>query len=567
MIRIATIEQIRAIEEAADASSYTYAEMMDNAGRAVADRAGIILNDIEKPRVLVLVGSGNNGGDGLVAGLYIAQDNADAEVLFYLLSEREDEYIETAREAELFIAVAEDDKDKRVLRNMVASADLVIDALYGIGVHLPIQAEAQKTLRNVNQGVNARHKAKPDKLIISPNETRQVTHALPIYVLAVDCPSGMNCDSGEIDSNIIPADETISFIAVKPGQLQYPGANIIGKLTIADIGISEKLDPVTTITDILVDSETVREKLPERGSNGHKGTYGRALIIAGSINYIGAPALAAEAAYRSGAGLVTVASPGNVIMALSGSLREVTWMMLAHDMGVVSENATSTVFKDIDKMKSLLIGPGLGTEKTTRNFLEQFLKSSSDSVKKPAKRKLGFGISSDNNTREEENNIALPPLVIDADGLNLLVEIDEWWTLLPNNTIITPHPGEMARLCNIETAEVQANRWQLAGEKAKEWGVVLVLKGAYTVIASPDGDFAVLPFAVDALATAGTGDILAGLIVGLLAQGISAIDSAIVGGYVHGLAGQILAQESNSRSVIAGDVLTKIGEAYQRIEA
>ena len=360
MIRIATIEQIRAIEVAADASGYSYADMMDNAGRATANRAAIILNGIEQARVTILVGAGNNGGDGLVAGLYIAQDNADVEVRFYLLSERDDDYVKTAEEAGLFIAKAEDDKDKRLLRNMVASADLVIDALFGIGVRLPIKGESQKILRNVNQAINTRRNVQAEHSIINPAATGQIPSAPPVYVLAVDCPSGMDCDTGEIDSNIIPADETITFIAAKPGQFQYPAASVTGKLTIADIGISEKLDPVKEISDFVVDSTMVKKKLPGRGSNGHKGTYGRALVIAGSINYIGAPALAAEAAYRSGAGLVTVAAPGNVIMALSGRLREVTWMMLAHDMGVVSENAASTVFKDLSKMKSLLIGPRSG---------------------------------------------------------------------------------------------------------------------------------------------------------------------------------------------------------------
>jgi len=150
--------------------------------------------------------------------------------------------------------------------------------------------------------------------------------------------------------------------------------------------------------------------------------------------------------------------------------------------------------------------------------------------------------------------------------LNLLAEMDEWWTLLPTGTIITPHPGEMARLCDIETADVQANRWELAREKAKEWDVIVVLKGAYTVIASPN-DLVVLPFAVDALATAGTGDVLAGLIVGLLAQGIQPLDAAIIAAYVHGLAGTVLAHKTSSRSVTAGDVIASIGEAFKQIES
>ncbi|MEO1288656.1 MAG: NAD(P)H-hydrate dehydratase [Chloroflexota bacterium] len=567
MIRIANIEQVRAIEAEADAKGYSYADMMDNAGRAVANRANIHLDGIESPRVTVLVGSGNNGGDGLVAGLYIAQDNAEADVRFYLLSERDDEFTQTAEAAGLFIAKAEDDGDKRVLRNMIASSDLVIDALFGIGARLPIQGEAQKILRNVNREVNARRNARPEQLSINPAKANQIPSASPIVVLAVDCPSGVNCNTGDVDSNVIPVDETITFIAVKRGLLESSASDVVGELVVADIGISQTLDAVKAVTDTLVDADTVKQKLGERQNDGHKGTFGRALVVAGSVNYIGAPALSAEAAYRSGAGLVTVAAPSPVIMALAGHLREVTWMMLAHDMGVIAESATDTIFKELDKIKSLLIGPGLGTEKTTREFLEKLLTSSGENTKKPAKRSLGFGMPvADTSTDNNDKAIELPPLVIDADGLNLLTEIEEWWTLLPENTIITPHPGEMARLCDIETSEVQANRWQLAREKASEWDVILVLKGAHTVIASKD-DFAVLPFATDALATAGTGDVLAGLITGFLAQGLSAWDASIVGGYIHGFAGKYLEQQINSRSVIASDVLNVIGDVLSAIEA
>lgn len=568
MIGIATIEQIRAIEVAADTSGYSYDDMMDSAGRAIANRAHVILQDIPEPRITILVGAGNNGGDGLIAGLYIAQDNPDAQVSFYLLSDRDDSYIETAQAAELFIAKAADDSDKRVLRNMVASTDLAIDALFGIGVRLPIQGEAQKILRNVNRAINERRNARPEKVIINPAQPKQIPDLSPVYVLAVDCPSGLNCDTGEADHNIIPADETITFVAAKKGLLSGNSSNTVGQLTMADIGIPKKLDAVKAVTDILLDSEWVKERLPTRSGNSHKGTYGRALILAGSVNYIGAPALAAEAAYRSGAGLVTVGAPHSVILALSGQHREVTWMLLPHDMGVIAEGATTVVYKELTKMKALLVGPGLGTEKTTGEFLQNLLKPSDKTSKNSSKRRLGFGIDADGNNTKVDSSIAtLPPLVIDADGLNLLAEIDEWWTLLPENTILTPHPGEMARLCDIETSEVQANRWELAREKAKDWNVVLVLKGAHTIIASANGEFAVLPFVTDALATAGTGDILAGLIVGLIAQGTEAFEAAGIAGYIHGLAGQIAGEKTSSRSVIAGDVLDYIGKAFYQIEA
>jgi ADP-dependent NAD(P)H-hydrate dehydratase / NAD(P)H-hydrate epimerase len=390
VLRIATVEQIRAIEKEADASGYAYADMMDSAGRAAADRARAILKGVYAPRICILVGAGNNGGDGLVAGLYIAQDNPDALVNFYLLQKREDTHIQTAIEAGIPISHAEDDKDRRVLKHLIASADLLIDAMFGIGIRLPIKDESQKILRYTKTSIEERRNDRPAKLIINPAKSRQIPRSAPLYVLAIDCPSGMDCDTGAVDSQTIPADETISFIAAKKGQFIYPAADYLGTLTIADIGISPKLKSLKAINDSVLDAETVRQRLPKRGSDSHKGTYGRALIVAGSVNYVGAPALSAEAAYRAGAGLVTVAAPNPVILALSGSLREVTWQLLPHDMGVIAEGATTMLYKELGKMKSLLIGPGLGTEKTTREFLLNVLQPKAEKNKVQNKRSLGF---------------------------------------------------------------------------------------------------------------------------------------------------------------------------------
>ncbi|MCI0351115.1 MAG: NAD(P)H-hydrate dehydratase, partial [Acidobacteriales bacterium] len=214
----------------------------------------------------------------------------------------------------------------------------------------------------------------------------------------------------------------------------------------------------------------------------------------------------------------------------------------------------------------MLVGPGLGTEKATREFLGSMLKHAQEPAAVKGKRRIGFQTGPDEQPNDAAAAVALPPLVIDADGLNLLAETESWWTLLPENTILTPHPGEMARLAKLETADVQKNRWQLARDKAQEWRVVLVLKGAHTLVAAPDGQFAVLPFKTDALATAGTGDILAGLIVGLLAQGMKPYDAAIAGAYVHGQAGKITASRSSSRSIIAGDIMLALGDAFAEID-
>ncbi|MEL6306875.1 MAG: NAD(P)H-hydrate dehydratase [Chloroflexota bacterium] len=566
MLKVVSIEQVRAIEADADANGYSYADMMDTAGRAVADRALALVSHLEEPKVTIIVGNGNNGGDGLVAGLYLAQDNPAADVRFYLLADRDDEFTQTARQAGLFVALSEDDVDKRVLRNMVASADLLMDALFGIGVRIPIRDEAQKILRNANREINARRARETPSSVDLTNPVSKLSGA-PIRVLAIDCPSGLDCDTGEVDKNAIPSDETITFIGVKQGQLTVSGGTVCGTLRVADIGISQKLEAMTTISNHVADGDWVKEELPSRKVDGHKGTYGRVLVVAGSVNYIGAPALSAEVAYRSGAGLVTVATPNTVILPLAGSLREVTWMMLAHDMGVIAEKAASTVYEDIGKMNALLVGPGLGTEATTGDFLKALLMPTQDATRKPKKRSLGFGMVDEaDDSVEDDEKASLPPLVIDADGLNLLAKMDKWWSLLPEDTILTPHPGEMSRLCDIETSEVQSNRWALAQEKAETWGAIVVLKGAYTVVASPDGRSAVIPFAVDALATAGTGDILAGMITSLRAQGMNAYEAAVAGAYVHGLAGKLAGDGTSSRNVIAGDVLAKLGEAWQMLE-
>lgn len=566
MLNVVNVEQVRAIEAEADAGGYSYADMMDTAGRAAADRALALVAHLDEPRVTILVGSGNNGGDGLVAGLYLAQDNPAADVRFYLLADRDDTFTQTARQAGLFVALSEDDGDKRVLRNMVASADLVIDALFGIGVRIPIRDEAQKILRNANREINARRADESPSSVDLTNPSSKPAGA-PVRVLAIDCPSGLDCDTGEVDKNAIMADETITFIAVKQGQLTPHGGEVCGNLRVADIGISSKLEAMQTINQQMVDGNWVQAQLPQRKVDGHKGTYGRVLVVAGSVNYVGAPALSAEAAYRSGAGLVTVAAPSTVILPLAGSLREVTWMMLAHDMGVITEKAASTVYEDISKMDALLVGPGLGTEETTGDFMKALLMPTQNTTRKPKKRSLGFGMSAETEDSDDDGEKAtLPPLVIDADGLNLLAKVDTWWSLLPEDTILTPHPGEMSRLCDIETHEVQANRWALAQEKAQSWGAVVVLKGAYTVVASPDGRSAVIPFAVDALATAGTGDILAGMITSLRAQGMDAYEAAVAGAYAHGLAGSLAGAGTSSRAVIAGDVLAKLGEAWRVLE-
>ncbi len=235
-------------------------------------------------------------------------------------------------------------------------------------------------------------------------------------------------------------------------------------------------------------------------------------------------------------------------------------------MGVLTEKAAEIVRGEINGYSALLMGPGWGREETTREFLIAMLNPVGQEEKR---HRIGFAPTSSDQKQgnESAHDAALPPLVIDADGLNLLSEVDEWWKIVPPNTVLTPHPGEMARLTGLTRDEVNAQRIPLTQRKAAEWQCVVVLKGAFTVIAAPDGRTVILPFAVPALATAGTGDILAGAIVGLLAQNLEPFHAAVAAGYLHGLAGRMIAEEmGTARSVVAHDVLNTLAEAMSIVE-
>lgn len=569
MLRVVTVNAMREIEAAANEHVLSYDEMMERAGEAAAQQARAMLAGLDAPRITCLIGKGNNGGDGLVAAAYLA-DADDIEVRLYLLARRNDDSLmQRVQDRGLFIAYAEDDRDGRVLRHMCASADLVVDALFGIGVRLPLRDDAAKVLRGARAGIHERRASIPETRIIDPVAPRSVTgRGLP-HVLAIDCPSGLDCDTGELDPHSLHADVTITFIAAKHGQLTFPSAAAVGRLLVARIGIPDDLPALQAESVTLGDADVVRSLLPERPADSNKGTFGKAMIAAGSVNYSGAPALAAEAAYRAGAGLVTVAAPAAVVAATAAKLTEPTYVLLPHNLGVIAEAAADVLTRELDGYRALLVGPGMGQDDTTAAFFNTLLNRPQQTGNAALRRQIGFNAShpAESPSPQEEQDKTLPPLVLDADALNLLTKREAWWEHLPPETILTPHPGEMGRLASMETADVQANRIALAREKAAAWQVVLVLKGAHTLIAAPDGRMTVMPFKSDALATAGTGDVLAGVITGLRAQGINAYAAAVAGAYIHGLAGELAAQHvESSRSVTAGDVIAALGGAFKHVE-
>jgi NAD(P)H-hydrate epimerase len=570
-IKVLTVEQMRATEAAADSAGLSYAELMNRAGRAIAERVKALAT-ADGTRVAVLVGKGNNGGDGLIAGRLLAEET-NALVSFFLLETPDETHPQIAalRERGLLIADAPTDgiAGFRVLRTMVGNADIVIDALLGIGARLPLDHDLEKIMRNIRTGLRQRREDRaPIRLVYPAAPNANVTPEQP-YILSVDVPTGLDADTGALDHNALQADETITFHAVKPGLITFPGANATGKLTVAPLGIPEKTQPSADSKHIFLTAGVVKALLPERPLDGHKGTFGKALIVAGSIQYTGAPSLSANAAYRGGAGLVTVAAPQPIIGMINAHSPESTWLILPHDLGVISEGAARVIREAVPNYHALLIGPGVGQEAPTATFLDTLFSSATS---KARSRGIGFAPTSAAE-KDAPKEITLPPMVIDADALNLLAKIDGWHARLPARSILTPHPGEMARLCGFTdgdlsaTEQVQRDRLGLVSRKAAEWNQIVVLKGAYTLIASPDGRVAVAPFATSALSKAGTGDVLAGVIVALLAQGLDPFDAAAAGVYLHGLAGVFASYHAgHAASVTARDVAEQLGAAIRGVE-
>jgi NAD(P)H-hydrate epimerase len=539
-MKLVTVSQMQAIEKEADAGGLTYEMMMENAGQGLADVILERFRDEPEPAVIGLVGPGNNGGDTLVALAALAQAGWKARA--YLVKRKKDALVKRFLEAGGEVIAGENAFEK--LSEAIELADVLLDGVLGTGIKLPLKAEVADLLSEVNDLLDSLEEHAP-------------------FVVAVDCPSGVDCDSGDVAEATIPADLTVTMAAVKQGLLKLPAFEYVGQLEVVDIGLPADLPAFQSVTTEVAEADSVAALLPERPLEAHKGTFGTALIAAGSINYTGAALLAGEAAYRVGAGLVTLAVPAPLHGVLAGQFPEATWVLLPHEGGRISESATDVLAKNFPRASALLIGPGLGTETTTKVFLEDLL--AGKSAQKKAAARIGF-IQQEPGLRSEPE-AELPPMVVDADGLKLLAQIKDWASKLPANTILTPHPGEMAVLTGLSKEEIQEERQAVALKYAREWGHVVVLKGAFTVIATPQGRLTVIPVASPALARAGSGDVLAGLIVGLRAQGLDAYAAAVAGAWIHAQAGLYAADDlGTTASVLAGDVLNSVSDVLSDLE-
>lgn len=541
-MKYVSVDEMVRIEQESDANGHTYADMMEHAGRNLAQ---VIHQQyakvVGKKRVVGLVGSGNNGGDTLVAFSYLQEWGW--ETVAYLVKPRpkNDPLIKRLLDAGGKLLKAEEDKGNKYIQKLLDQVELLVDGVLGTGIRLPLRGDVGKVLGVVKE------------IVLHKKDM--------LHVIAVDCPSGVDCDTGEVADETIPADVTVTMAAVKQGLLKFPAYGLIGELRVVDIGLPDGLDAYDAIRREVVDEAMVIAHLPARPLDAHKGTFGTALVVAGSVNYTGAVLLAAEAAYRSGVGLVRVGLPSVIHPIAAGVIPEATWLLLPHELGVISAEAERVLRDNLERVTAMLIGPGFGLEDATQEFLERLI------LPEDKKKDAGWGfVHPEQYPEKKRHSQPLPPLVIDADGLKLLARIENWYKYLPARSILTPHPGEMSVLTGLSTGEIQTDRVNIAEKYAKKWGHVVVLKGAHTVVASPDGDTAIIPVATPALARAGTGDVLAGLIAGLIAQGVDAFTAAYCGAWIHAHAGLLAAEQLGSTtSVLASDVLGAIVDIFARL--
>lgn len=480
--------------------------LMESAGRAVTEA---VLEQLPPGgRVVVVCGTGNNGGDGLVAARHLAVLGVPVQAVFPKQPDRlhgdPAENLERARKAGVEIQVG-------LTPERLAACDVAVDAIFGTGLTRDVEGEPAKAIRLLSE--------RPDR----------------VAVVAVDLPSGLHADTGQPLGEAVRADVTVTIGLPKLGLALSPGREIAGAVRVARIGIADEA-PGVELRESLWTRAAAGERLPERPASAHKGRFGHVLLVAASEGKTGAAALAAQGALRAGAGLVTVACPSGLNDVLEVKCTEAMTAPLPETPErCLSEAAEKPVLELAEARSAVGLGPGLTTHPQTVSLV----------------RKLCEALDR--------------PLVIDADGLNALAGATEVLRRRRAPTVLTPHPGEAARLTSGSPGELNRDRVGAARRLAQETGAVVVLKGAATVAADPDGRVIVNPTGGPGLASGGTGDVLTGAVTAMLAQGLPALEAAALAAFLHGYAADRLSEIEGPSGLIAGDVADAMPESAQML--
>lgn len=504
-----------------------YAEEMRAVDRAASEKGnipGIILmenaaiacvNELKKDpclvnkRVAVFCGKGNNGGDGLAIARHLF--NAGVNVCIYLVSgrgfggdARTNYDIVSNMDIPIELIV-----DTESLEYKIRSYDIIIDAILGTGIKGTVRGMAYDVIKLINE--NAR------------------------YVLSVDVPSGIDSDSGEICGVCISADKTVTFAGYKVGMLMYPAADCTGEIVPDMISVPDHIIDGQGLKINVTDDGFVRSLIGRRDANTQKGDFGKLLIIAGSMGMSGAAYMAAQAALKSGTGLITLACPDCINTALESKTTEVMTLPLESEEGHFSETALAEIINRIDSVNAVLIGPGLGRSDAVTELVRTVLRTSR------------------------------VPVIVDADAINAVSRDMDMLSECDCELVFTPHAMEMKRLTGLEIPYIEANRLEVSREFAEEYGAVLLLKGPHTVVTAPSLVQYINNTGNAGLASGGSGDVLAGIIAALAARGIECASAAAAAAHIHGKAGDIAAARFGMESMSAVNVLDCLPEAISHI--
>ena len=517
MIPFCSVSQTLALEQAAMQAGLSQATLMHNAGAALCRELLDFADQTGRSRgpVLILVGPGNNGGDGLVCAAELWAQGWTVRIYAWNAPHRADVSWLRDCHGQVEYGAAREDPAFHQLRQWMAESVWIVDCLLGTGSNRPISGSLAALMTAVREELA---------------ETQ--------FVVAADCPSGVNCDTGAVDPYSVPADLTVMFGSAKRGLYQDPAREFAGRTVVADIGFPPM--PPDQVMGWGLEAADLPPLLPYRSDQSHKGTFGKALCIVGSRRYPGAAHLSTWAAAKSGVGIACAAVPASVQQGLVSGMADITFLPYRDAVGTASPQALWEVEREAIQYSAILLGCGLSRTPHTTAFVREFLAGRRCSTASPI------------------------PLVLDADALNCLATLAQWPSLLPPDSILTPHLAEMGRLCNLKTSDVWVQAPELARAMAQRWNCTLLLKGPQTWIGTPRGELFAILNSNSALATAGTGDVLAGLTVGLLAQGQNPVQAAKGAALIHSLAGQACVREIGPAGTTASDVLARIPVVLQQ---
>lgn len=487
-------------------------ELMEAAGTRTVETIDQHIGKLSGKTVTIVCGKGNNGGDGFVVARLLRERGAG--IVLYLIGKREavrgDALANLERAAKAGLVINEIVSAEQF--TISDDCELIVDAIFGTGFSGPVNAPYDGIIDQIN------------------------SYGAP--VVAVDCPSGLDGATGQVADPTVLADITVTFGLPKYGQMVYPGKEHCGFLVVADIGFPEKAIAAEDIRLNTLLGDEASALLPYRAPDSNKGDFGKLFVLAGSEGYTGAAAMAADSGIRSGTGLVILGCPSGLNDIFENKLTEVITRPLpeVRKRRCFALRGLGEVREMVKWADALAVGPGIGTYHETRDLIFRLISK----LDKPA--------------------------VFDADALNILAKDMEYLKGHSAPLVISPHPGEMARLTGKTVEQIQKNRINVALEFAQEFNLVCILKGAPSVIAAPSGQAWINPTGNEGMATAGSGDVLTGLIGGFLAQGMLDIDAAVLACYAHGLAGDLAKEALGSRGMIAGDILRMAPMALKGME-